>query len=109
MATATRALPPFSSSPWGELTGLYSTAERDGAMGIRPCGRISGKKVEGLPSPDLLQEYGLGRCVDDGHRFAGSLARFHRHGLDAASPSAVGHFGLVRSSMIYVDVVGRAA
>lgn len=98
-------LPRFRDSPWGEFTGLYTSAQDLGKWLEQVQAATAGDIVKGLPSAGLLQAYG----IVDTHSCAGStteaycasFARLSQHNLVNVDPLALGHFGFVRSSLVY--------
>ncbi len=97
-------LPSFHDSRWGHMTGLYGSASDIGGWlgalllceGRRPA-------TPGLPSSDLFDQYlaGLGEPIPaHSGQFEAGFALLSSHGLQCPD-DAIGHFGFVRSSLIY--------
>ncbi|MCP4306368.1 MAG: beta-lactamase family protein [bacterium] len=98
-------LPSFHDSRWGHMTGLYGCAAELG----RWLGALllSGDRLvsPGLPSSDLLAEHMTVARKDATAatgQFKTGFAILHSHGLHC-SKDAIGHWGFVRSSLIYCN------
>lgn len=98
-------LPRFHDSRWSELTGLFASANAVGRW-LDSVSRVArGEIVPGLPSPRLFGSY-LRYCdtseANSPSYAAGFAAGLEDHGLSAASSSALGHFGFVRTALVYM-------
>jgi hypothetical protein len=96
----------FRDSPYGELIGLYTSAGDLGRWGRALVAVLRGEERPGFPRAATVAAHLAAGAGTEGPAFAAGLATgLAEHGLAAAPATALGQFGFVRSSLLYVEPV----
>jgi CubicO group peptidase (beta-lactamase class C family) len=96
----------FCDSPYGELVGLYASAGDLGRWGRAMVDVVRGRERPGFPRPATVADHLAAAGAVEGPAYAAGLAvRWREHGLEQAPDHALGQFGFVRSTLLYLDPV----